>query len=321
MAPLPAHTDACQHRTIVWPELSRTILTSSDILQQKRGRALKPTATQPKKTNGRRRKCAYCKGAYESSDHSPPKSLLIWPPSPGAKVLTIPSCFRCNQSTSKYENLVWIVLALVGRHPILADYCSPGGKVDRAFAQDPSLQGVVEGCKNSEGYFTFTGEIYTAFDRVLRKTAQGLYYGLYGRVPALEKFKLLSIEHSHYRLPEEVISRLRKPAFRDITDEPLPTLTDRGLQNVYVLQAVLTDPVSGEEHTISGNVFRDTGQEDVEWTVYQEGTLRFTFFQHEDGDAICVMDLWGTLISAVKAPWPNQRGVLRKGRKNPNARQ
>ena len=309
-----------QHRTIASFVALPVYADVAGYFAGRIGSALKPIETQPKKTNGRRRKCAYCKGAHESSDHSPPKCLLIWPPSPAMKVLTIPSCFQCNQETSRCENLVWIVLALVGRHPTLTDYCSAGGKVDRAFAQDPSLRGIVEGCKNPEGHFTFTGEIYTAFDRVLRKTAQGLYYGLYGRVPAIDKFKLLSIEHSHYRLAEEVISRLRKPAFRDITDEPLPTLTNRGLPNIYVLQAALTDPISGEQQTISRNVYHDMRQENIEWTVYQEGTLRFTFFQDEDGDAVCVMDLWGTLISAVKAPWPSQRGVLRKGRNNPNAR-
>lgn len=236
------------------------------------------------------------------------------------RILTIPSCLRCNQETSRFENLVWIVLALVGRHPTLADYCSPGGKVDRAFAQDSSLREVIDGCKNPAGHYTFAGEIYAAFDRVLRKTAQGLYYGLYGRVPSLEQFKLLSIEHSDYRAPEEVVSRLRKPAFRDISDEPFPALTNRGLPNVYVLQTVLTNSLTGEKHTTNEGVFLDTRLENIEWTVYQEETLRFAFFQDEAGNAICVMDLWGTLISAVKAPWPNQRGTLRRGRKNPNAR-
>jgi hypothetical protein len=276
--------------------------------------------TRITKTKVRGRRCVYCKGPHESSDHSPPKCLLMWPPSPGMKVLTLPSCSQCNQATSRYENLVWVVLALVGRHSVLADYCSPGGKVDRAFAQDPSLRVVVEGCKNLEGHFTFTGEIYTAFDRVLRKTAQGLYYGLYGRVPMLDKFKLLSIEHSDRRVPEDVIFGLRKPAFRDITYESLPTLNSRGLPNVYVVQAVMTNLATGESHAVSESVFHDMRQKEAEWTVYQAGTLRFTFFQDDSGDAICVMDLWGTLIAAVRAPWPSQRGVLRRGRKNPNAR-
>ncbi|HLG96896.1 MAG TPA: hypothetical protein VKX49_11350 [Bryobacteraceae bacterium] len=179
---------------------------------------------------------------------------------------------------------------------------------------------MIESCKNTDGHYTFTGEIHSAFDRVLRKTAQGLYYGLYDRVPPLEKFELLSIEHRDYRSPEEVIARFRTPPVRDITNEPLPSLTSRGLPNVFVVQAVATNPETGESRTVIGSVFQDLRQEPVEWTVYQPGTLRFTFFQDESGDAICVMDLWSTLVAAVRAPWPNQRGKLRKGRKNPNAR-
>lgn len=268
----------------------------------------------------RYRKCAYCGGRNESRDHSPPKCLLIWPPSLGAKTLTLPCCLQCNQSTSRYENLVWIVLALVGRHPVLAEYRTPGGKVDRAFAQDPSLQDAIEKCHNREGNFELVGEVSTAFDRIMRKTAQGLFYGLYDRVPPLEKFELISIEHSEHQTPEDVVSRLRTPGFRDITDDTLPALTARGLPNAYIMQAVLTNVETGKSQTINQSVLYDTRQTDVEWTVYQEGTLRFTFFQDERGDAICVMDLWSSLICAVKAPWPSQRGTLRRGRKNPNAR-
>src|SRR5947209_13588347 len=103
------------------------------------------------KLTHKRNKCAYCKGPNESSDHSPPKCLLIWPPPPAMKVLTVPSCLQCNRQSSRHENLVSIVLALVGRHPVLREYRSIGGKVERAFARDPSLRKTIECCKNSDG--------------------------------------------------------------------------------------------------------------------------------------------------------------------------
>ena len=99
----------------------------------------------------------------------------------------------------------------------------------------------------------------------------------------------------------------------------MPSITERGLPNVYVVEAVLKNPITGESHVVR-SVFKDVRQEDVEWTIYQPETVRFTFFQDDAGDAICVMDLWGTLVVAIKAPWPNQRGTLRKGKRNPNAR-
>jgi hypothetical protein len=199
-------------------------------------------------------------------------------------------------------------------------YRAPGGKVDRAFAQDPSLRDAIAECRDPEGNFILSGEVNTAFDRIMRKVAQGLYFGLYGRVPGIEKFELLSVEHSQYQSPNEVVARLRKPAFRDITDKPVPGLTQRGLTNVYVVQAVMTNIATGESHTVSENVFHDVKQEEVEWITYQADTLSFAFFQYEAGDAVCVMNFWGTLITVVKVPWPSQRGSLRKGRKNPNAR-
>jgi hypothetical protein len=235
------------------------------------------------------------------------------------KVLTIPSCLVCNHETSRQENLVWILLALVGRHPVLADYRAPGGKVDRAFVRDPSLRATIEACRNEAGHYTFTGEIHVAFDRVLRKTAQGLCYGLYGRVARIEQFALISIEHREHTSAEEVVTRFRRPAVRDITNDPLPSLTARGLPNVFVIQAAASNPQTGESIVLQ-HVFQDIRQESVEWVAYQEGTLRCAFFQDEGGDAICVMDLWNTLVAAVKAPWPSQRGVLRKGRNNPHAR-
>ena len=275
-----------------------------------------------RKPSSKRRplKCAYCKGPHESSDHSPAKCLLIWPPSADMKVLTIPSCIRCNQATSRYENLVWILLALVGRHPVLEDYRSPGGKLDRAFLRDPSLRTSIEACKNSEGNFEMRGEVAVAFDQILRKTTQGLYYGLYGRVPPLAKFQLLSIEDQAYRTPEDVVFRLRKPAVRDLTNSPLPSLSRRGLPNIYVVERVVTDTETGESYTVGQNVFWDVKQEPAEWIDYQKGTIRFCFFQNGAGDAICVLDLWNTLVTSIRGPWPNQRGELRKGRKNENAR-
>jgi hypothetical protein len=110
-----------------------------------------------------------------------------------------------------------------------------------------------------------------------------------------------------------------RPSFRDIAKQPMPSLADRGLPNVYVVEAVLKNLVTGESRVVQ-SVFKDVRQEKVEWSIYQPETIRFAFLQNDAGDAICVMDLWSTLIAAVKAPWANQRGMLEKGGRNPNAR-
>ena len=261
----------------------------------------------------------YCKAPAESSDHSPPKCLLKWPPAAGAKILTLPACLRCNNATSRDESIVSTLLALVGNHSGLVEYRSVGGKVYRALERDASLRKVIEDCRNSQGSYTLIGSASDAFDRVMRKTAQGLYYGIYGRVPALSKFGLISIEHTLQTSAEEVVDRLRTPGVREISNEPLPEISERGLPNVRVVEVRVVNTKTGQPAVIP-LVFQDLRQDPVEWTVYQPETVRFTVFQSAEGSAVCVMDLWDTLIVAVKAPWPSQRGALRKGRNNPNSR-
>ncbi|MGA8939612.1 MAG: hypothetical protein WB439_10640 [Acidobacteriaceae bacterium] len=211
-------------------------------------------------------------------------------------------------------------MALVGRHPLLEEYRRPGGKVDRAFSQDPSLQEAIMRAKTSDGNYELTGTVQEAFDRVIRKTAQGLYFGLYDKVWAIDCFELLTIEHTDSTSAEQLVSRFRRDGVRSLTDEALPCVTQTGLRNVFVVEATLTDVRTHQSRSLYQCVLSLPVQADVEWTIYQEDTIRFTFFEGEAGGAVVVMELWGTLVCAVKTPWPSQRGVLRRGRRNPNAR-
>jgi len=105
----------------------------------------------------------------------------------------------------------------------------------------------------------------------------------------LEKFELLSIEHRDYRSPEDVVRRLRRPAVRDIADEPLPSLRAGGLPSVFVVQAVATNAQTGESGVLQ-HLFKDMRQEEVEWVVYQAETFAFVNFT------------WPTLIPSFGPP-------------------
>jgi hypothetical protein len=50
------------------------------------------------------------------------------------------------------------------------------------------------------------------------------------------------------------------------------------------------------------------------------GLLRFGVVQTDDCSAACILDLWNTLVVAVGAPWPGDRGPLRRGRSRSVAR-
>lgn len=239
---------------------------------------------------------------------------------PGMKVLTLDSCLQCNQSMSRSENLVFLILALVSTHPLLMEHRAPGGKVDRAFAQDRSLAIAVERCRNRHGNFELSGEALKAFDLVVRKTAQGLFYGLYAKVEPIEKFGLLSIEHTAYCAISDVVTRYRRDSVRDITDDAVPSISSGGAQNIYVMELAYENVLTGRTNIASRAAIYASPQKPIDWVEYQAGTLRFAFFQGQDDGAVCLIDMWDTLICAVRTPWPSQRGVLRRGRKNPNAR-
>ena len=67
-------------------------------------------------------------------------------------------------------------------------------------------------------------------------------------------------------------------------------------------------------------LFRLIRETPVVWEDFQPDVFRFGFVKSERGRAVCVMDLWKTLVVAVAAPWPDRRGPLRRGRKNSRSR-
>jgi hypothetical protein len=67
-------------------------------------------------------------------------------------------------------------------------------------------------------------------------------------------------------------------------------------------------------------VFRLKRETPVEWFPFQPQIFEFAFAKHETDGAVCVINLWQTLVVAVTVPWPDKRGPLRKGKNNPFSR-
>src|SRR4030095_13901848 len=133
--------------------------------------------------------CVYCGGGAETKDHAPPRCLLRRPlPS---NLITLPSCTACNSGFSFAENVVKTVLTLTSGHPELAAERQPDGRVHRALARDAKLRSIVEGSRRPDGNFELAGEMGEYFERVFRKTAQGLFFGLYDRVIPSKKIQVL----------------------------------------------------------------------------------------------------------------------------------
>ena len=66
--------------------------------------------------------------------------------------------------------------------------------------------------------------------------------------------------------------------------------------------------------------FRLVRDTPVEWTHLQQDVFGFAFVKCDDGGSACVLDLWQTLVVTVRTPWPDDRGPMRRGRKNPMSR-
>lgn len=261
-------------------------------------------------------KCVYCGGPAGTNDHAPPKCFLRKPlPS---NLITVPACTECNSGFSADENLVRNLIALVSPRPELVAERQPDGRVTRALARDARLRGLIDGCRRQDGNYELAGDVLTSFDRVLKKTVQGLYFGLYERFVPRDQLHLTLISDQRLTTPEQVVDQVRPPAFRDITEEPLPDITPSSWVVREPVYFVTLQPASGGEPV--QRLFRLVRETPVDWVEFQPDVFRFGFVQAEDGRAVCVLDLWKTLVAAVSAPWPGNRGPLRKGRNNPLSR-
>lgn len=262
------------------------------------------------------RRCVYCGGTADTNDHAPPKCLLRRPlPS---NLITLPACEACNSGYSFDENVVRTLLALTSGHPELVAERQPGGRTDRALARDTRLRSLLAGCRRADGAYELTGEVLRSFDRVLKKVAQGLFFGLYERFVPRDQLELLLVTDQQSTTPEQVVDQVRPPQFRDITDEPLPDLTPSSWPMREPVFFLTLQPEDGSEPV--QRLFRLIRDTPVEWVEFQPSIFRFGFVKSENCGAVCVLDLWKSIVAAVSAPWPDSRGPLRRGRKNPLSR-
>lgn len=264
----------------------------------------------------RPKRCVYCGGRADTNDHAPPRCFLRRPlPS---NLITLPACTDCNSGFSFDEGLVKTFITLASEHPDLVAERQPGGRVHRAMARDARLRSIIEGARQADGNYELSCDLLTCFQRVMRKTVQGLFFGLYERLVAPDEIELFLISDQRLMSPEHVADQVRPPQLHDITDRPLPEITPSSWPVREPVFFVTLQPVSGGEPI--QRLFRLVRETPVEWIEFQPDVFRFSFVKGESGRAVCVMDLWKTLVVAMSAPWPDRRGPLRRGRKNPLSR-
>jgi hypothetical protein len=263
--------------------------------------------------------CVYCGDWADTKDHTPPRCFLQ-PPLP-SNLITLPACKKCNSTFSFDENVVSTFMGIISARPELNSEQELRKKSERAFERDSRLKTIIGDCRQPNGNFVLTGGLLGCMERVLVKTVQGLYYALYGRVVEKNRLFLKSVEDLRTTTRENVVDRVRPPALRDITDMPLPELTPSCWMAREPVIIMKFKPDSSEDGEPVQRIFRLVRDTPVEWIPYQPEVFEFEFVQSEDGKAVCILDLRKTLIATVDSPWPDKRGHLRRGRKNPFSRE
>lgn len=263
-----------------------------------------------------RPRCVYCSKSADTNDHAPPRCLLRRPlPS---NLITLPACLQCNNGFSLDEKAVRAFLALVSIHPDVVAERQQDGWFERNCGRSHKLRKMLEESLQPSGNYKLTGELFTSFERVFGKTAQGLFFGLYHRIAPAETVHLIRVEDRRLMTPDEVIAEIRPNALRDITDEPLSEISPHSWHLRQPIIIMQLQPLSGGPPI--QRAFRLVRETPVEWIHLQQDVFSFAFVKCEDGGSACVLDLWQTLVVTVRTPWPDDRGPLRRGRKNPMSR-
>jgi len=210
-------------------------------------------------------------------------------------------------------------MTLVSTHPELVAARKVGGTTYRALERDRRLKSLVDEYRRSDGGFELRGELLGCFERVFVKTIQGLFFGLYQRVVPKEQLSLVSIEDRQLTTVEEVVERVRPNPLRDITDKPLPAITPSSWPIREPIIMIDSHPNAPGQEPVR-RIFRLVRETKVKWIKYQPDIFTLGVVKGEDGKAVCILDVWQTLVVVVAAPWPDGRGPLRRGRKNPLSR-
>lgn len=263
------------------------------------------------------KRCVYCPDPATTNDHAPPRCLLRRPlPS---NLLTLPACSNCNTGFSFDENVVRALLTLVSTHPDLVTERGPTGRLTRALERDRKLRGILERSRQPDGNYGLTDELLSSLHSVFRKTVQGLFYGLYGRLVAPAELTLLRIENSRFVSAEAVAEELRPSPLMDLTDEAVSEITPSSWHSREPVIVLKLRPVAGGPPV--DRILRLKRETPIEWVEFQPGIFRFAFVKREGADAACVFELWDTLIVTISSPWPDDRGPLRRGRSNSLSRE
>lgn len=257
--------------------------------------------TRPNRGRDHRTSCSYCSNLSSTKDHAPPRCLFRHPIGNDAKIVTLPCCAACNVSFSKDESIVKAVLANVSFEPDLMGECTEGGRVDRALRFDKSLKQAISDAYQADGRMNVE-PFLDSFERVVRKSVVGVYFGVYGITLPFGSISVISIDHARLVSSEHLFNLLRRSATPDLSVGNWPEVRPNPRR---LVKAARHWP-EGSEHQL---------MTPVKWLEIQPGAFRVAFTRGAQNKAICLLEIRNTVLAAVECPWPSNRGPIRRGRK------
>lgn len=255
--------------------------------------------------------CVYCNSKVaDTKDHAPPRCLLKKPlPS---NLITFPACRQCNNDFSFDENVIRCLLGFVGEHPDLAAERAIGGRLSRALQRDGKLKNIFDEARQPDGSFAWTDSLLKSANRVFIKTAQGLFFGLYGKRMAADQFHIVRMHHRRQMSMQSVIDEMRPSPLREVSEMPFPDLAPHSWPMKKDLVFLTLQPLAGGAPI--QRAFRLARETPVGWFHFQADIFSVALVKRENERAALVFDLWSSLGVVVGSPWPGGRGRLRKTR-------
>lgn len=239
-----------------------------------------------------KRACVYCGGPADTSDHTPPRSLLPTPFPEGVQAMTLPACTSCNGGFSQDEIRTAAVVCTVSFTAGDRNAVAPGGWLHSAMERDASLREFIASRLGADGIFRPDQAVIATVSRIMTKTTVGLLFHEFGRLVPMSDIYVVTIEHVRNMSPCALAELHRRDD--DLWAEVTPS--GRELER-QVLAVYGHEPPNMPE-----------------WRVYVPQYFEYLFIRRSNGKLLTTLKIHDALTALLECPWPAKAGPRRGGK-------
>ena len=239
-----------------------------------------------------KRGCVYCGGPADTSDHTPPRSLLPTPFPEGVQAMTLPACSSCNGGFSQDEIRTAAVVCTVSFTAADQRAVAPGGWLYAAMERDASLHDFISSRLGADGIFRPDQAVMATISRTMARTAVGLLFHEFGRLVPMNEIRIVAVEHTRNTNPSALTELHR----RDDGFWAEVTPSGRELER-QVLAVYGHEPPNMPD-----------------WRVYVPEYFEYMFIRRTNGKLLTSLKVHDALTVLLECPWPSKAGPRRGGR-------